>query len=90
MATSNSAKKRIRQNERRRHQNMKVRTTMRTKIRNFEQAVEAGDLEAAEELFGIAESHLDKAVSKGVIPKKRASRKTGRLARRLNELRDQA
>ena len=90
MANSKSAKKRIRQNAKRRERNKKVRTKMRTHVKQLEKALEAGDLEKAEQLFPNAESQLDRAVSKGIIPKNRAARKTGRLARRLNQLREQA
>ena len=90
MANSQSAKKRIRQNETRRKQNQRIRTRMRTQIKKFEKAVQEGDVAQAEELFGVAESHLDRAVIKGIIPKKRASRKTSRLAKRLNNLRESA
>lgn len=90
MANSRSAKKRIRQNERRRQQNARIRSRMRTEIKKFEKAVESGDLDSAEEFFVSAESQLDRAVSKGIIPKKRASRKTSRLAKRLNSLRAEA
>lgn len=88
MATSQSAKKRIRQNERARERNKKVRSLVRTRINQFTEALEEGDLEKAEERFRAVESQLDRAVVKGVVPKNRASRKTGRLAKRLNELRD--
>ena len=88
MATSQSAKKRIRQNATRRQRNKKVRTLVRTRINQFMEALEEGDLEVAEERFRAVESQLDRAVVKGVIPKNRASRKTGRLAKRLNELRN--
>ncbi len=90
MANSKSAKKRIRQNEVRRQRNVRVRTKVRSYINGFTNAIEAGDVEAAEERFKKVESELDRAVIKGVIPRKRASRRTGRLARRLNELRAQA
>ncbi len=86
MANSASAKKRIRQNEKRRKRNKRVRSLVRTAINKFEAALEAGDVEAAEEAFRGVESTLDRAVIKGVWPRNRASRKTSRLAARLNEL----
>lgn len=90
MATSESAKKRIRQNEKGRKRNKKVRTSIRTKINKFEEAFDSGDVDDAEDALRDVESTLDRAVSKGVIPKNRASRKTSRLAKRLNELREEA
>ena len=89
MATSKSAEKRIRQNEKARRRNKKVRTAIRSRINQFEEVFEQGDVEAAEEALRNVESQLDRAVSKGVIPKNRASRKTSRLAKRLNQLREE-
>lgn len=90
MANSKSARKRIRQNEARRVRNVRVRSRLRTHITHFSKALEEGNVEQAEAKFREVESMLDKAASKGVIPRKRASRKTGRLAQRLNDLRAQA
>ncbi len=88
MATSQSAEKRIRQNERARKRNKKVRTSIRSRINEFSNALESEDVEEAEQALRNVASQLDRAVSKGVIPKNRASRKTSRLHKRLNELRD--
>ena len=90
MATSESAKKRIRQNEKARKRNQKVRTAIRTRINKFEEAFDSGDVQQAEEALRNLEAQLDRAVSKNVIPKNRASRKTSRLAKRLNQLREEA
>ena len=90
MANSASAKKRIRQNEKRRVLNRRVRTRVRTWLNKFDRAMESGDVTSAEQQLREVESQLDRAVSKGVIPKKRASRKASRLAKRLNKLRAEA
>ncbi len=90
MANSQSAKKRIRQNEKRRKRNAQVRSRVRTRLNQFRDALETGDVEKAEEQFRVMEAQLDRAVRKGVIPKNRASRKTSRMAKHLNELRDEA
>jgi len=86
MAHHKSAKKRIRQNARIRAHNRHVRTGMRTVVKRFRQAVESGDTEAAREGLQKAEIALRKAASKGIIPRRRASRLVGRLARRYNAL----
>lgn len=86
MANHRSAIKRNRQNKKMRMRNKAVRSLLRTRVNQFEQALEAGDVEAATEAFRQAEAQLDTAASKGVIPKPRAARKTGRLARRLHAL----
>lgn len=90
MPTIESAKKRKRQSEKRRKHNKKQRSKMRTAVKTFEEAihdVEASDvdLDEVQELLRNAESQLDRAVSKGVIPKSRASRKVGRLKKRFHE-----
>lgn len=85
MPTIDSAEKRMRQSEKRREHNKTIKSRMRTAVRNFEQALEEGDLEDAEELLRTAESQLDRAATKGVIPKNRASRKVGRLKKRYHE-----
>lgn len=84
MATSQSAKKRIRQNEKARQQNAKVRSLIRTRLNQFDEALESGDVDAAREALRNVESQLDRAVSKNVIPRNRASRKVSRLAKRIN------
>ncbi|MBA2663497.1 MAG: 30S ribosomal protein S20 [Bradymonadaceae bacterium] len=80
----------MRQNEIRNVRNRGVRSRLRTFVNRFEQAVAAGNLENAEAHFRAAESELDTAAKKGVIPRARASRKTGRLAERLDTLRPKA
>jgi small subunit ribosomal protein S20 len=64
--------------------NKSVRTRLTTVARKFRETLEAGDLEAAAEQIGEVESTYDRAVSKGVIPKKRASRKVSRLKKSLS------
>ena len=88
MANHKSALKRIKQNEKRRVRNKSVRSNLATRVKQFDQAVAAGDVDAAEAAFKLAESTLHRAVSKGVVPRARASRKTSRLAKRLNAMRE--
>ena len=86
MANSKSAIKRARQNEKRRAQHRVVRSKLRTMLNRFEEAVEEGNREEAEVAFRQAEGELMRAATKGVIPRERASRRTGRMARRLHNL----
>lgn len=85
MPTHESAKKRVRQNATRRQRNKAVRSRLTTFTRKFTEALESGDLDAAAEAMREAEAQYDRAASKGVIPKKRASRKVSRLRRRLSK-----
>ncbi len=84
MADHKSALKRIRQSERRRKRNQHIRTQMRTMVKRCREALESGDAAKAGEAFKIAERSIRRAATKGVIPKTRADRSVGRLAKRLN------
>jgi small subunit ribosomal protein S20 len=84
VANHKSALKRIRQNETRRGRNRHVRNGMRSTIKGFRLAVESGDSASAAENFAKAERAIRKAATKGVIPKRRADRTIGRLAKTLN------
>ena len=86
MANHKSALKRIRQSERRRERNRHIRSGMRTVVKSFRQALEAGDREDATAKFALAERTIRKAVTKGVIPQRRADRSISRLASRLNAI----
>lgn len=83
MAHHKSAQKRVRQDEKRRARNRNVVGRMRTTVKQFRAALESGDPAAAEKLRA-AESVIRRAASKGVIPKRRASRHVARLTRALN------
>ena len=86
MANTASAKKRIRQNEKRRMRNKVWRTRARTSVREARIAIDSGDREAAENATRVAIEKLDKAASKGVIHNKNASRRKSRLMKRLAAL----
>ena len=81
MATHKSAKKRARQALKRRDRNRARRTRVRGGLKAARAAIESGDAEESAAAVRTAESLLRRAASKGVIPKKRASRLVGRLAR---------
>lgn len=83
MANSKSALKRVRQNERRREANKKVRSAIRTYTNKFEAALGTGKADDATAAYQKAASILDRAAAKGVIPRQRADRKKGRMASRL-------
>jgi small subunit ribosomal protein S20 len=83
LANTASAKKRIRQNEKRRMRNKVWRNKARTTVREARTAIDSGDREAAEKATMVAIEQLDKAASKGVIHNKNASRRKSRLMKRL-------
>ena len=86
MPTSLSAKKRVRQNAKRRLRNRVVRSAMRTHVRKAEAALERGDIEAARGEYQAAARAIDQAVSKGVLHRNTAARRKSRLAGQLNVL----
>ncbi|MCP3934593.1 MAG: 30S ribosomal protein S20 [Actinomycetia bacterium] len=83
MANIKSQIKRNRQNETRRQRNRAVTTELKTRSKNVETAIEAG--EGSEEAYRLAQKRLDMAVSNGVMHKNTAARRKARLARKVNE-----
>jgi small subunit ribosomal protein S20 len=86
MANSAQAKKRIRQNERRRLINKSRVSRIRTFVRKVEEAIASGDKSAAGEALKAAQPEIMRGVTKGVIHKKTASRKVSRLSARVKAL----
>jgi len=86
MANTLSAKKRIRQSEKRRLRNKSYKSKMRTLTKKFVAAVNSGDLSAAEESFKTVSREILKISTKGVIHKNQAARRVSRLAKKLNSL----
>jgi small subunit ribosomal protein S20 len=86
VANIKSQEKRIRTNERRRLRNQSVKSSLRTAVRHFRQAVDAGDRDKASELLAATNRQLDKAASKGVIHKNQAANKKSALTIALNKL----
>lgn len=84
MANHKSAKKRIRQNEKRRLRNRYWRSTMRTSIRNVRTAVADGNVDQARERLQVAIRMIGKVRSKGIIHRNQASRRISRLTRFVN------
>ena len=84
MANTLSSKKRARQNEKRRSRNQAVRSRAKTYVKQAREAIEAGEIEKAEEAVRVAASELDSAASKGVIHKNKAARRKSRLMKKLN------
>ncbi|HSR47136.1 MAG TPA: 30S ribosomal protein S20 [Anaerolineales bacterium] len=83
MANTKSAKKRIRQNSRRRIRNVRVRSRARSHVREARAAVAGTDSASAEQAVKTAIRELDRAASKGVIHPNNAARRKSRLYRSL-------
>ncbi|GAA1333174.1 30S ribosomal protein S20 [Saccharothrix algeriensis] len=86
MANIKSQMKRIKTNEKARLRNKAVKSSLKTAIRKFREAAEAGDKEKATALAREASRKLDKAVTKGVIHANQAANKKSALARRANQI----
>ena len=86
MPNSESAKKRLRQNEAARLRNRSARSAMRTQVKKVRTAVAAGDVELSETEFKVASKKLDKAASSSLIHANAAARTKSRLSKAIKEL----
>jgi small subunit ribosomal protein S20 len=86
VANIKSQIKRIRTNEKARLRNKSVRSSLKTAVRGFREAVDAGDREVAETRLRAASRALDKAASKGVIHANQAANKKSAMAKRAAAL----
>ena len=81
MAHTKSARKRIRQDEKRRVRNQSVKTRVRSLTKKFRASLNESDSDQTAKALKEAIQALDKAASKGIMHSKTASRKIGRLSR---------
>ena len=86
MANIKSQIKRNKQNEKRHERNKAVKTGLKTAVRKFREAADAGDKDAAVALGRDAAKKLDKAASKGVIHKNPAATRKSAIAKRAASL----
>jgi len=83
MANIKSAKKRILVNQTKALQNQMVKSQLKTVIRKFNLAVDAGEKETATELFKLAVKKVDQAVAHGILHKNNAAHKKSNFAKKL-------
>jgi small subunit ribosomal protein S20 len=86
VANIKSQIKRNRTNEKARVRNKSVKSSLRTAVRRFREAADAGDRDEAQTAMTAAARKLDKAVSKGVIHPNQAANKKSAMAVRVNTL----
>lgn len=86
MANSLSAKKRARQQEKRRQHNASLRSRMRTHVKKVQKAVDAGDRTAAAQALEKAVPVIDTMVNKGIVHQNKAARHKSRLNRKVKAL----
>jgi small subunit ribosomal protein S20 len=82
MPNNASARKRMRQEAKRRLHNRSVKSLVKTQITKARIAISSG--QDAEEAVRAAVSELDRAAKKGVIHRNNAARRKSRLMKRLN------
>jgi small subunit ribosomal protein S20 len=86
VANIKSQIKRNKQNEKARIRNKAVKSGLKTSVRKFREAAEAGNVGAAEAAMRAASVKLDKAASKGVIHKNQAANRKSAIAKRAEQL----
>ena len=86
VANIKSQIKRIGTNEKARLRNKAVKSELKTSVRKFREAAEAGNVEDATLAMRAAAVKLDKAASKGVIHKNQAANRKSAIAKRAEQL----
>jgi small subunit ribosomal protein S20 len=86
MANIKSQIKRNKQNEKAHERNKAVKSELKTVIRKFTAAADAGDKDAAIENAKLVAKKLDKAASKGVIHKNQAANRKSAIAKKAASL----
>jgi len=87
MANTRSAKKMVRKIAKRTEVNTARRSRVRTYVRRVEEAIAAGDKDAAVTALREAQPEIMRAVTKGVMHKNTSARKISRLSARVKALR---
>ena len=85
MANIKSQIKRNRQNDAAHERNKAVKSALKTSVRKFREAAEAGS-EEAKTLAVAAGKQLDKAASKGVIHKNQAANRKSAIQKKASSL----
>ena len=81
MPHTKSAKKRLRQNEKRRLRNRSTKSAIKTQIKKVLAAAKGGTAEGLRTQLNLAAKKLDKAAAKRIIHPNLAARKKSQLAR---------
>ena len=86
MANIKSQMKRIRTNEKARLRNKSVKSALKTAVRKFHEAADAGNTAEAQDLAREANRALDKATSKGVIHANQAANRKSAISKKAAAL----
>jgi small subunit ribosomal protein S20 len=90
LANHPSALKRAKQNKVRQLRNTSVKSRIKTKVKQYLQALEASPQESAAPTLIEAVSLIDRAGSKGILHPRTVSRKISRLSKKLNKISGQS
>ena len=86
MAHTVSGRKRVRQTIKKQARNTAYKSTMKTMVKKYLQAIESKNKDEATVQLNSLTAFIAKVSGKGVIHRKKASRKISRLTRKLNEI----
>lgn len=86
MANIKSAKKRILVNRSKALRNQMVKSQLKTSIKKFNAAVDAGDKALASELYRVVIKKVDQAVAHGILHKNNAAHKKSALTLKYNAM----
>ena len=86
MANMKNAEKRILVNAKKNIRNNNYSASMKTAIKNVENAINAKDKKKAEETLKIAIKRIDKAAGAHVVAKNKCAREKSRLTKKVNEM----
>ena len=84
MPNVKSAVKDLRKSQKRRIQNLSVKSSTKTTIKKYLQLIEAGKTEEAREYLPFVQKQIDMAATKNVFHKNKSSRIKSRLMKKLN------
>ena len=86
MPNIKSAKKRVKVIETKTLKNKAFRSALKTDIKKYNAALEAGDMEAAQATYRAAVKKIDQAAAYGIIHKNQAAHKKSQFTKALNNL----
>lgn len=84
LANIESAKKRIRTTAKKTEVNKRKKTEIKTYMKNFDNAIETGNLDEAKVILKTLDKKLKRATHSNILHKNNASRKISRLTKKLN------
>lgn len=86
MPNIKSAKKRVKITEAKTLRNKMFRSQLKTDVKKYEAALEAGDSELAKETYKAAVKKIDRACARGLMHKNTAAHKKSELTKKLNAM----